>query len=289
MYQGIQSGRVVRDERNERLGIRVLCAVHPGGSGALGDAFLRHRPGPELGAHHLPGSLCRRNAYTAWKHDGFVSSQHLFRGPVYHSGMSAALGLDPPFSKRFLRVVSSAIGPSIGAPPAGVNRTRVAALLFRFLDSWPGNMTGLCAAMNSTLDRSERPRQVLYALRLLYASLGVGFLKVGIKAFALTKIHGADRLVFLTLVTFVIMALFFALIGMGKNWARILFLVSFLVGIPFWPGNMADAFRFSTFSGVLYIVQAGLQLWALILLFQSDSSAWFRRSSARRAAALTDG
>ncbi|GEP46099.1 nuclear transport factor 2 family protein [Brevifollis gellanilyticus] len=232
--------------------------------------------------------------------DNFTHPQNIFEDGEWaiiewHGGgtFTGPLGETHPQAAPSRCVAAASSASSMARSPSSaailIATLGSARLVFRFLDSWEGSMPSLSVAMNSPLDRSERPRQVLFAVRLLYASLGVGFLKIGIEASALTKIHSADRLVFLTLVIFVIMALFFALIGMGKNWARILFLVSFLVGIPFWPGNMADAFRFSAFSGSLHVVQAGLQLWALILLFQSDSSAWFRRPSAWRAAALADG
>lgn len=131
--------------------------------------------------------------------------------------------------------------------------------------------------MNTTPELLARPAQVLHAVRLLYVSLGIGLLQIYIKAPVMTSIHGSDRLMFLVPLVALTVILFFMLIGQGTNWARMLLLISYSLEVLALPGRMADSFQVSVLSGALCAIQAGLQLWALILLFQNASSVWFRQ------------
>jgi hypothetical protein len=70
------------------------------------------------------------------------------------------------------------------------------------------------------------------------------------------------------------------MIGRRRNWARITFLVLFLLGfIPAVPA-LIGAFDISVVSGLLGVSQVVFQVAALVLLFVKDSSEWFRQQAA---------
>ncbi len=143
--------------------------------------------------------------------------------------------------------------------------------------------------MNPTPELLARPVQVLHAVRLLYVSLGIGLLQICIKAPVMTSLHGSDRLMFLVPLVTLIVILFFMLIGQGTNWAHMLLLISYSLEVLALPGRMTDSFQVSVLSGALCAIQAGLQLWALILLFQNASSAWFHQQPCKESKAREPG
>jgi len=82
------------------------------------------------------------------------------------------------------------------------------------------------------------------------------------------------------LVTFTLLLVLIYLIGQGKNWARISFLVLWLIGILLFL-SATPLRRFLAahpISGMFALLQYVFQVVALVLLFQNESSRWFRKS-----------
>ena len=123
----------------------------------------------------------------------------------------------------------------------------------------------------------ERPKEVTRAVLLIAASFAIG----GIRAvFDLAqKVSGVYFLVALLLLVIFLGICFFFVnrIAAGKNWARIVFLVLFLIGLPLAvPGYVAEL-RINPLHGSFSIIIALLQLVGTYLLFKKDSNIWFRR------------
>jgi hypothetical protein len=104
-------------------------------------------------------------------------------------------------------------------------------------------------------DYPGRPAKVGHAIRLLYVALGIGVL-LGVMGFrrlaARTSIGYA---LFINLMEIGVMWLFIHMIGKGRNWARVTFLVLFILGVPFTIQPLLDSLAPNSFSGVLYIAQ----------------------------------
>jgi hypothetical protein len=102
----------------------------------------------------------------------------------------------------------------------------------------------------------------------MYVDLGIGVLRslTAISSISLdnSKLLGFGILV--ALASIGISCLFIYMIGKGKNWARITFLVLNIINIPF-------TFPFELFD----IVQLVVVTAAVVLLFQETSSNWFRQ------------
>jgi hypothetical protein len=67
------------------------------------------------------------------------------------------------------------------------------------------------------------------------------------------------------------------MIGKGKNWARVTFLVLTILGTPSAIKALIDGVSVGTFSSLLGMFQMAIQFCALILLFRSPAKDWFRK------------
>ncbi len=128
----------------------------------------------------------------------------------------------------------------------------------------------------------QKPKQVLTAIKLLWASLLIGILRSSLEASNnLNSIKdsgfGPGFFIFTTLFAFAFLVFFIYMIDKGKNWARITFLVLFVLGLFFAVPTLIKSLEFNFFSGFLGVCQAGIQIIALFLLFQKPSSRWFDR------------
>src|SRR3989344_944088 len=130
------------------------------------------------------------------------------------------------------------------------------------------------------MSKKNKPDSVSTALTLLWISLAVGVLNSIINfsnSVDLTKASGfgSGFVIFVTLFTLVFMAFFIYLIGEGKNWARITFLVLYIIGIPFSVLPAIMLILTNPISAMFTVGIGILELIALIFLFQKTSSDWF--------------
>lgn len=115
----------------------------------------------------------------------------------------------------------------------------------------------------------NRPKRVVTAVALLVASLLLGLLKI-----VLMPRPGP---VWIAGVVIVVMLGLAVAIWAQKNWARILTLLLFLLGLPsiFLLGESLA--REGAVSIALFLLQTVLQALALACLFTGPARKWFRR------------
>jgi hypothetical protein len=123
---------------------------------------------------------------------------------------------------------------------------------------------------------AAKPAAIGRACGLLWASLLVGVLKT---AMDWTHLRSQSRDAFNVLVTivfvFALTGFFIWKIGQGKNWARIVFLVLWLIGaVPFVVIVRSDFAR-SPASASVSVIQVVLQVAALFLIFTNPGKEWF--------------
>jgi len=120
---------------------------------------------------------------------------------------------------------------------------------------------------------AERPSQVLLAVRLLWASLGLGIVTSAIMRPHLPP--GRETL-FIQVATFALLGWLTYKIWAGRNWARITFLVLWVLGfIPAVP-ILLRTFGVSPLAGSINLVQSLLQIVALYLVFTNPGRSWFK-------------
>lgn len=123
----------------------------------------------------------------------------------------------------------------------------------------------------------QKPQTVGTAVNLLWASLAVGLVKMLMDFSNLSALAPAAFTNFVLIFTFALIGFLIFKISAGKNWARITFLVMFVLGmLPTLPLVFSEFSR-SPVVGALSVAQIGLQVYALFLLFTQPGSSWFRQ------------
>ena len=132
---------------------------------------------------------------------------------------------------------------------------------------------------------NNKPDSVKTAVNLLWISMALGLAKIVIE---LTYLNNLAPAVFTSIVligTLAFIAFLIVKISSGKNWARITFLVLFILGVlPGIPTILREFVR-SPVAGSLSIVQIALQTYALYLVFKNrevSGSEKYRRAFNRK-------
>jgi hypothetical protein len=126
--------------------------------------------------------------------------------------------------------------------------------------------------------KTERPTEVTRAVQFLVSSLAIGLLT---SIFHLAqRVSGVPMVfAFASLIVIAVFGIGFFLISKisaRRNWARIVWLVLILFGLPFAiPANLQEVRR-NVLSGTLSIIVTILQLIGTYLLFTRNSNLWFR-------------
>lgn len=121
-----------------------------------------------------------------------------------------------------------------------------------------------------------KPSQVTLALQLLWGSVGLGVFEF---LFRWPNIDNAAPLSFVLVVAIATTALvswLIVMIGRGRNWARIVYLVVFLLGVPLIAFGLTEELTRRPVIGLINLAQMALQAVALVLLFRPPGSSWFR-------------
>jgi len=125
----------------------------------------------------------------------------------------------------------------------------------------------------------EKPRNIVIAVNLQWAGLAIGVIAT---VFALVTQYPKETIKYastpiflgvLLLITVAVQALLIFKIAAGRNWARILLAVSFVMGLFQIPALLTESpMRVITFS-----LQTILQGYGLFLLFTKPGSTWFSK------------
>lgn len=127
----------------------------------------------------------------------------------------------------------------------------------------------------------SRPDKITSALRLLYLTIGMGFFRslmvISSQSQAYKSASEWFGIISSTLLVFGIFWILIRLIGMGRNWARIIFLVMFLFSFPYSLYQLVVGLSGYSLYRILGFAQIVMQAVAMILLFQRQSSDWYRQ------------
>ncbi len=131
--------------------------------------------------------------------------------------------------------------------------------------------------MNTDIRKYQaKPIGVQLAVTILWACFGIGLLSNFLAVPHPTPLPPGTHLMEFVILGFE--ALIIAAIGRGRNWARILFLLFTLRGFVAVILMMHVLLRLNGLLPVLIVLAENmLQAVALLLLYQRDSSEWFRR------------
>ena len=125
--------------------------------------------------------------------------------------------------------------------------------------------------------RSERPKEVTLAVKLLWASFFIGIAGVFLRP--------AQQVPFIAILIVSILAFGFwawviTCIARGRNWARILFFVLLGIGLVFAVLFLSATLALSRerpFNGFLAALNYALEIYTLYLLLTAPAREWFKQ------------
>ncbi|WP_456314154.1 hypothetical protein [Pseudomonas shirazensis] len=132
--------------------------------------------------------------------------------------------------------------------------------------------------MESELNLNEVPKKVKLAEYLVYFTLVIGLIKSALyEILTSQKMLTELKTLIIGIITIIIIAFFGFEIGKGKNWARITFLVLFIIGTLMSYPLLINEFKMSLIIWIISIIQILIQLYILIILFTGESKEWFSK------------
>lgn len=129
------------------------------------------------------------------------------------------------------------------------------------------------------------PKNVVIFERLMYASVCIGLLSLILDASrqaAQPEVQAVGGMPFVALVALAGIAIVLLLIWLtarkGKNWARWLFAVLFVIGL--WPTlqNIDMLLTANPIVALLAVAQIVIQVAAIYFVFTGDAAPWFQRT-----------
>ena len=128
----------------------------------------------------------------------------------------------------------------------------------------------------STIPPKQKPTSISTAIKLLYATLVIGALRSMLEWSRQTQAASPFFVLFVMLSTLAIIAWLIYKMDRGRNWARITFLIFFILGVPLSVLPLIQSLSYSPISGMLGLLQIVLQTVALFMLFGRNARPWFR-------------
>lgn len=130
------------------------------------------------------------------------------------------------------------------------------------------------------VEPSGRPAIVGKAVKLLYATLGLGVLQAVLEFRTVAQQVPVVYILFVWAVVLGAMGFVIHQIGSRQNWARILWLILFILVLPFWALPLLHFLFVTPLYGLIGLLQLVGQAVALVMLFQKPSNEWFRKPKA---------
>jgi hypothetical protein len=126
-------------------------------------------------------------------------------------------------------------------------------------------------------DRAPRPMTVTVALVLLWSIQAVMFAMLVASWLMFTSSSRTDTLfAAMIAVMWLLNTSLLIMVHRGQNWARITFLLLYLLGLPFALYSLGEGPARDPLSFQTALLQIAMKTTAMILLFVGPARAWFR-------------
>jgi hypothetical protein len=131
----------------------------------------------------------------------------------------------------------------------------------------------------STQALSGRPAKVVLAVKMLYFVVGVGVLRTAFMVVRHLEVRSPDFLIMTKFFSYALSLYLIYLVGKGKNLARWLLVMIFVVSIPLTILPYFESITHNPVGSALGIAQLVMYVIGLVLLFHSSSRPWFEVKS----------
>ena len=127
----------------------------------------------------------------------------------------------------------------------------------------------------STQALSGRPAKVVLAVKMLYFVVGVGVVRTAFMVVRHLEVRSPDFLIMTKFFSYALSLYLIYLVGKGKNWARWLLVMIFVVSVPLTILPYFESITHNPVGSALGIAQLVMYVIGLVLLFHSSSRPWF--------------
>ena len=122
----------------------------------------------------------------------------------------------------------------------------------------------------------HKPKSIIAARNILHTALFLEALVFILQqVIGDTPAHADIRVAFSNGILLILLYVAIRYIGFGKKWARILFLILFVVTVLASEIFMPFLFRTNIALAFLFVLQMLLQVLALVILYSKSSNEWF--------------
>ena len=122
---------------------------------------------------------------------------------------------------------------------------------------------------------SERPSKVNLAVKLFYLVVGVGIVRAVMTILRHADVRSPYFLIYTKLIIYAGSLYLIYQLSKGKNWARWLLVVIFIIAIPLTILPAFASYYHNPVDALLGFIQIALYIIGLVFLFHGSSSHWF--------------
>ena len=122
---------------------------------------------------------------------------------------------------------------------------------------------------------SERPPKVSLAVKFFYVIVGIGIIRAVMTIIRHADVRSPYFLIITKLIIYAGSLYLIYELSKGRNWARWMMVVIFVIAIPLTILPGFESFTHNPVHTSLGFVQLGLYIIGLVFLFHRSSSSWF--------------
>jgi hypothetical protein len=122
---------------------------------------------------------------------------------------------------------------------------------------------------------SERPLKVALAVKFFYLVVGVGIIRAVMTIIRHADVRSPYFLIYTKLIVYAGSLYLIYQLNKGRNWARWLLVVIFIIAIPLVLLPAFVSYSHNPVDTLLGFIQTALYIIGLVFLFHHSSSSWF--------------
>jgi hypothetical protein len=122
---------------------------------------------------------------------------------------------------------------------------------------------------------SERPLKVAHAAKMFYLVVGLGIIRAVMTIIRHADVRSPYFLIYTKLIIYAGSLFLIYQLSKGRNWARWLMVVIFIICIPLVILPAFASYSHNPVDALLGFIQTALYIIGLVFLFHRSSSSWF--------------
>ena len=122
---------------------------------------------------------------------------------------------------------------------------------------------------------SERPLKVAHAVKIFYLVVGLGIIRAVMTIIRHADVRSPYFLIYTKLIIYAGSLYVIYQLSKGRNWARWMLVVIFIISIPLVILPAFESFSHNPVDTLLGFIQTALYIIGLVFIFHRSSSNWF--------------